>query len=178
MSDRLFTRIYHRFVRSGLALIAVLIIGTIGYRIVGGAETSIVDALYMTFITIATIGYGEIIDMTNKPGARIFTMIIAFAGIAITTYIFSTVTAFIVQGEMNLALRRRKMQNRIEKLSGHYIVCGLGWAVSAAMWRMNWPRLAERTSLSIAAWRKSRHMRRDFRMYCIGAVTRAKMRRC
>ena len=126
MSDRLFTRIYHRFFRSGLSLIAVLIIGTIGYRIVGGAETSIVDALYMTFITIATIGYGEIIDMTNKPGARIFTMIIAFAGIAITTYIFSTVTAFIVQGEMNLALRRRKMKNRIEKLSGHYIVCGLG----------------------------------------------------
>jgi voltage-gated potassium channel len=126
MSDQFIRQIFHRFINSAVALATVLLIGTIGYRIIGGESTGIVDALYMTFITIATIGYAEVIDMTGKPEARIFTMLIAFTGIGVTTYIFSTLTAFIVQGEMNQALRRRKMQNRIDKLSGHYIVCGVG----------------------------------------------------
>lgn len=94
--------------------------------VIEGPACGVIDALYMTFITIATIGFGEIVDMTAKPGARIFTMLIAFAGIAVTTYIFSTLTAFIVAGEFNHALRRRKMLKRITQLSGHYIVCGAG----------------------------------------------------
>ncbi len=106
-------RIVRRFLTPALALIAVLLTGTLGYLRIGGDATTIVDALYMTFITVATIGYGEVIDMTGKPGARIFTMVIAFAGIGVTTYIFSTITAFIVVGELNLALRRRKMLKRI-----------------------------------------------------------------
>ena len=122
----IFTHIYDRFLWPAIALIVALTVGTVGYLIIGGPGTSVVDALYMTFITIATIGYGEIIDMTGRPGARIFTMLIAFAGIGVTTYIFSKVTAFIVAGELNEALRRRKMLKRIAQLSGHYIVCGAG----------------------------------------------------
>lgn len=126
MSDQFAWRVYYRFRKSAAALVATLIVGTIGYRWIGGEATTTVDALYMTFITIATIGYGEIIDMTGKPLARIFTMLIAFAGIGVTTYILSTLTAFIVQGDMNQVLRRRKMQSNIDKLSAHYIVCGVG----------------------------------------------------
>ncbi len=126
MTDSLIRSIYRRFIRSAIALATVLAVGTAGYHYIGGEHTSFVDALYMTFITIATIGYGEIFDLTGKPGARIFTMLIAFAGIGVTTYIFSTLTAFIVQGDMNKALRRNRMLKRIEKLSGHYIVCGVG----------------------------------------------------
>ncbi|MEO8103216.1 MAG: NAD-binding protein [Betaproteobacteria bacterium] len=126
MPDLIIARVYRRFVGPAIALVVTLVAGTIGYLVIGGAGTSVVDALYMTFITIATIGYGEIIDMSAKPGARIFTMLIAFAGIGVTTYIFSTVTAFIVAGEMNQVLRRRKMLKRISQLSGHYIVCGAG----------------------------------------------------
>ncbi len=126
MPDLIIARIYHRFVGPAIALIVVLAVGTIGYLIIGTPATSVVDALYMTFITIATIGYGEIVDMTGMPGARIFTMAIAFAGIGVTTYIFSKLTAFIIAGELNEALRRRKMLNRIGQLSGHYIVCGAG----------------------------------------------------
>lgn len=126
MPNLIIARVYRRFVGPAVALVVVLVVGTVGYLLIGGAGTSIVDALYMTFITIATIGYGEIIDMTAKPGARIFTMLIAFAGIGVTTYIFSTLTAFIVAGDMNQALRRRKMLRRISQLSGHYIVCGAG----------------------------------------------------
>jgi voltage-gated potassium channel len=126
MTESLVRSILRRFTNSAIALATVLVIGTIGFHHIGGEDSGIVDALYFTFITIATIGYGEIFDLTGKPGARIFTMLIAFAGIGVTTYIFSTLTAFIVHGEMNKALRRSKMLKRIEKLSGHYIVCGVG----------------------------------------------------
>ena len=126
MPHLIIARVYRRFLGPAIALIIVLAAGTIGYLLIGGPGTGLVDALYMTFITIATIGFSEIIDMTGKPGARIFTMVIAFAGIGVTTYIFSTLTAFIVAGELNQALRRRKMLKRISQLSGHYIVCGAG----------------------------------------------------
>jgi voltage-gated potassium channel len=126
MPNPIIAHIYQRFVGPAIALVIVLAFGTVGYLIIGGAGTSIVNALYMTFITIATIGYSEIIDMSAKPGARIFTMFIAFAGIGVTSYIFSKLTAFIVAGELNEALRRRRMLKRIAQLSGHYIVCGVG----------------------------------------------------
>ncbi len=126
MPELTIARVYRRFVGPSVALVITLAIGTIGYLLIGSPATTLVDALYMTFITIATIGFGEIVDMTGRPGPRIFTMLIAFAGIGVTTYIFSTLTAFIVAGEMNDALRRRKMFKRIALLSGHYIVCGAG----------------------------------------------------
>jgi voltage-gated potassium channel len=75
-------------------------------------------------ITIATIGYGEIVDLSQSPGGRVFTMFLSFAGIGIMTYIMMSLTAFVVEGELNEAFRRRKMEKRIEKLREHYIVCG------------------------------------------------------
>ena len=126
MNTSLAFQIYRRFIGPAFALLVVLLVGTTGYLIIGGAGTSFVDAFYMTFITITSIGYGEIIDMTGKPGARIFTMVIAFAGIAVITYSFSILTGYAVAGELNEVLRRRKMLKRIAELSGHYIVCGAG----------------------------------------------------
>lgn len=111
----------------GLAVLAlVMAIGTLGYGVIGGPSTTVLDAAYMTFITIATIGYGEIVDLQHSPGGRVFTMLIATAGIATVTYLMSATTAFILEGEFNAALRRRKMLNRIAALEGHYIVCGIG----------------------------------------------------
>jgi voltage-gated potassium channel len=119
-------RLRKRFERPLLLLLAIHVVGTVGYKIIGGAEDTWLDALYMTFITVATIGYGEVINLDENPAGRLFTMVIGFAGIATTWYIFSTMTAFIVEGELNVALRRRRMLKAIEKLSGHYIVCGIG----------------------------------------------------
>lgn len=124
--DRLLQRIYRRLVYPIAGFAAILVIGTIGYRMIGGAHTSVVDAVYMTFITVATIGYGEIVDLTHSPGGRIFTMAIATAGILNFTYMMGAFTAFLVEGDINQALRRRSMQNRIDKLTNHYIVCGIG----------------------------------------------------
>jgi voltage-gated potassium channel len=124
--DRLLRRIYSRLVYPIAGFAAILIVGTIGYRMIGGPYTSVVDALYMTFITVATIGYSEVVDLSHSPGGRVFTMAIATAGILNFTYMMSAFTAFLIEGDINQALRRRSMQKRIDKLTGHYIICGIG----------------------------------------------------
>ncbi|MFH1603733.1 MAG: potassium channel family protein [Pseudomonadota bacterium] len=119
-------RLFKRFIPPTLALITVSAIGTIGYRIIGGPQSSWLDCLYMTFITIATIGYGEIIDLSHSPGGRVFTMAVGLLGIGVATYMISTLTAFILEGDMNQAIRRRRMQKSIQALRRHYIICGIG----------------------------------------------------
>jgi len=80
----------------------------------------------MTFITIASIGYGEIIDLSNSPGGRVFTIFVGFAGIGVATYLLSTFTAFLLEGKINEALWRNRMEKNIHKLNQHYVLCGSG----------------------------------------------------
>jgi len=108
-----------------MALIAVLFTGTIGYRIISAGKSSLLDCLYMTFTTIATIGFGEIVDLSGSPAGRIFTMLLALTGIGIITYTLSSFTAFIVEGSLNEAFLRRKMEKAISRLNDHFIVCGV-----------------------------------------------------
>ncbi len=109
---------------SGLLLLAILALGTLGYKLIGGPPTTLVDCLYMTFITVATIGYGEVIDLTGHPLGRIFTMLVSLAGIGTMTYLIMTLTAFVVEGQINAAFRRRRMERVIERFREHFIVCG------------------------------------------------------
>ncbi|NEX61031.1 potassium channel protein [Noviherbaspirillum sp. 17J57-3] len=112
---------------TGIFLILVIhVIGTLGYLKISDFTASTVDAVYMTFITVATIGYSEVIDMTGKPEGRIFTILVAFMGIGTWTYLFSTITAFVLETNLNQAYRRRRMERAIEELRDHYIVCGVG----------------------------------------------------
>jgi voltage-gated potassium channel len=100
--------------------------GTAGFLWIGGATTSPVDALYMTFITVSTIGFSEVIDLTDHPGGRLFTIAIALLGIGTMTFLFSTVTAFVLETNQNRSYRRRRVQDRIARLNDHYVVCGAG----------------------------------------------------
>lgn len=109
----------------GAALLSVLITGAIGYRLIA-PTASWIDCFYMTFITIATIGYGEVIDLSASPGGRVFTMVIAFVGIGVSTYIMSLVVAYIVEGRMTEVLWRMRMEKTISRLANHYILCGVG----------------------------------------------------
>jgi voltage-gated potassium channel len=109
-----------------LALLAVFFIGTVGYRILGGPQHSWVDCFYMTFITIATIGYSEIVDVTRYEYGRLFTVFIGVSGIGVLGYVLSTVTAFMLENDLNVSWRRKKMQNKIGQMQNHYIVCGVG----------------------------------------------------
>jgi voltage-gated potassium channel len=119
-------RIYSGFLWSLGVLAVILAIGTAGYRVIGGDKYSLLDCFYMTFITIATIGFGEIVDLSDHPGGRVFTIFVGFAGIGAMTYLTSTVTAFLIEGRINDALWRRRMDKNIHALKDHYIICGIG----------------------------------------------------
>jgi len=124
MAESLHAQIRRKALIAGGLLLLVLGVGTAAYKHIGGEQVTLLDSLYMVVITIATIGYGEIVDLSHSPGGRIFTMFLSFAGIGIMTYIMMSLTAFVVEGQLNEAFRRRKMEKRIEKLREHYIVCG------------------------------------------------------
>ena len=109
-----------------LALVLVLVIGTVGYRILGGPQYSWQDCFYMTFITIATIGYHEAVDVTRYEYGRMFTVFIGIAGIGVLGYVLSTLTAFMLENDLNVSRRRKKMQKKIGQMKNHYIVCGVG----------------------------------------------------
>ena len=119
-------RLFSSFLWPLVILAIILAIGTVGYRVIGGEKYSLLDCFYMTFITIATIGYGEIVDLSEHPGGRVFTVFIGFAGIATMTYLTSTVTAFLIEGRFNEVLWRRRMEKHIHQLNNHYIICGMG----------------------------------------------------
>ena len=107
-------------------LVLVHVVGTLGYRYIGGPATTWIDAFYMTFITVATIGYSEVVDLNQHPGGRLFTVGIAVVGIGTMSYLFSTFVALLLESGLNTVLRRKRMLKEIGKLSGHYIVCGIG----------------------------------------------------
>jgi voltage-gated potassium channel len=115
--------ILRRLAGVGSVLLFILIGGSLGYYFIGQRLYSFLDCLYMTVITISTIGYTEVIDLSASPGGRIFTMLVALSGIGTLTYTFSMITALVVEGNLTDSFRRKKMQKQIEELSGHYIVC-------------------------------------------------------
>ena len=110
-----------------LALLVILItVSTTGYRVLGGPSVTFLQALYMAVITLAGVGYGEIVDTSHNPALRVFNIGIVLFGVAITVYVFSVVAAFLVEVEFSNPFWRRRMQRHIDDLTGHHIVCGLG----------------------------------------------------
>jgi voltage-gated potassium channel len=101
-------------------------VGTLGYHYLGRPDASWIDSFYMTFITVATIGYGETVDLSHHPVGRLFTVLIALVGIGAMSYVFSKFVALLVDSDLNAALRTKRMEKQIDKLRGHYIVCGIG----------------------------------------------------
>jgi len=109
-----------------LAVILVVLAGSIGYFILLGGKPRFMDCIYMTVISLTTVGYGEILEIRGNIPVEIFTMILITFGMGIILYGISTLTAMIVEGELSGILRKNKMEKQIEKLSNHYIVCGGG----------------------------------------------------
>jgi voltage-gated potassium channel len=100
----------------------VLLLGTLGYILI--ERWNFLDSLYMTVITIATVGFKEVRPLSYQ--GIIFTILLIMIGMGILLFSMSTFTAFLVEGDLNVMLRRRKMVKRISELTGHYIVCGAG----------------------------------------------------
>jgi voltage-gated potassium channel len=109
-----------------ISIILITVIGTLGFKIIGGEHKSFLDALFMTAITITTVGYGDVIGLDGKPWGKVFTIVFVFFGAALIAYLFTTLAAYIIEGELKEAFRRKKMEKSIAKMKNHYIVCGIG----------------------------------------------------
>lgn len=109
-----------------ILLLLVTTVGTLGYHSIGSPTATWIDSFYMTFITIATIGYGEVVDLSQHPMGRLFTVFISVVGIGTLSYLFSTSIALLIDTDLNKNLKKKRMEKLITHLSGHYVVCGIG----------------------------------------------------
>lgn len=107
-------------------LVALMGIGVLGYRVLGGAGTTWLDALYMATNVLTTTGFREAVQVDGNPDVTLFTILLLLFGVSIGVYAISMLTAFIVEGDLTEEFRRRRMRKAIEAMSGHYIVCGAG----------------------------------------------------
>lgn len=103
-----------------------MLVGVVGYLIIGYPEHGLIDAVYMTMITLTTVGYEEAIELSGRPGGMLFTSALLVFGVGSFAYLFSHLTAFAFEGGVGILLRRRAVKRSIEELEDHYVVCGLG----------------------------------------------------
>jgi voltage-gated potassium channel len=108
------------------AIFMVVMVGSSGYYIIYGGKFRFVDCMFMTVISLTSVGYGEVLPVSGNLPAEIYTMVLISLGMGVILYGISTLTALIIEGELSGILRKNKMQKRISKLTGHYIVCGGG----------------------------------------------------
>jgi len=111
-----------RAVHALLILTAILAIGAVGYVVID--DYPLLDALYMTITTVATVGYGEIHPLSRA--GRIFTMALILGSAGVTVYLLSQLGQILIETGLRAVLQRRAMERKIEALSGHVIVCGYG----------------------------------------------------
>jgi voltage-gated potassium channel len=113
------------FVAVGVFAMLVAI-GSVGYFGLGHGRWKLVDCAYMTIITISTVGFFELREMGAVPGARALTVTLIVSGVGVLAYMQSNLTALLVEGVIGQALRRRRMQRDIARLSQHIVVAGAG----------------------------------------------------
>jgi voltage-gated potassium channel len=101
---------------------SIIIFGGTGYKLVEG--WSWIDSFYMAIITVTTVGFGEIYPLT--PAGRLFTVVLILLGVGGITYTFSALTNYVIAGELQGILEKRRMTRQIKSLRGHFIVCGFG----------------------------------------------------
>jgi voltage-gated potassium channel len=110
-----------------LGIFATLVAaGTGGYFVLGHGRWALSDCAYMTVITISTVGFFELGQMREVPGARVLTVSLIVGGLGVLAYMQSSLTALFVEGVIGQALRRRRMLKEIAKMSGHIVVAGAG----------------------------------------------------
>ena len=121
------TPMMKRMVYGLMAIFVVVLGGGVGYYLIGHGKWAFADCLYMTVITITTVGYGEILDgMDHTPFARGFTTILLVFGTGILVFFASTITAFIIEGDLRNVLFASRNKKRMKRMRDHIIVCGAG----------------------------------------------------
>ncbi len=112
--------LWKRLLFAFVVLAAVLLAGVAGYMAIEG--WNFFDSFYMTVISLTTVGYGEVRDLTTN--GRIFTIFLLFSGMGLLAYGMGTFTAFLVEGQLMDYLRGRQMLKKIKRMRNHFILCG------------------------------------------------------
>jgi len=100
----------------------IMLTGIVGFMLI--EHYRFLDALYMTVITITTIGYSEVRNMSDA--GRVFNIILIISSFSVFTYALANLTQFIASGEMALFFKHKKMMKALENLNSHVIICGFG----------------------------------------------------
>ncbi|MBD2103422.1 potassium channel protein [Leptolyngbya sp. FACHB-261] len=117
-----YRQIQQQLILGVLALGGVVFLGTAGYCLIEG--WSLLDALYMTVITLASVGFMEVHPLTSA--GRLFTIGLILMGVISIGYIVNRFTEAVIQGYFQEGIRLREQRRLMESLSSHYIVCGFG----------------------------------------------------
>ncbi len=116
-----------RVIRKKLLLSVFLIlfihaVGVVGYMYIEG--WNFIDSLFMTVISITTVGYGEVYPLSDT--GQIFTIVLIIVGVGIILYILGTEARIIIEGELQEIIGRKRMEKKIHDMKDHYIICGYG----------------------------------------------------
>ncbi|NRA91451.1 MAG: potassium channel protein [Psychroserpens sp.] len=122
MNNRLIQLFRVKIFTAVLLLLLLVVIGVIGFMIT--ANYSFVDALYMTVITISTVGYKEV--QPPDVDAKLFTIFLIVASVVILGYAITVITEYILSKNDLNVLKKKKMQKKISELNNHIIICGFG----------------------------------------------------
>ncbi|CAA0169402.1 potassium channel protein [Tenacibaculum maritimum] len=116
-------KIFKSKLYKALALaILILLIGVLGFMVISGY--GFIDALYMTVITVTTVGFGELHPFSQKD--KLFTIFLILTSITIFGYTISLFSEYLISGQFFEQLKYKKVKKQIEQLEGHVIVCGFG----------------------------------------------------
>ncbi len=105
-----------------IALIAIILIGTLGYSYI--EHWSYLDSVYMTVVTLSTVGFREIRPLSEH--GQIFTIVLIICGTSLVAYAAGSLIQLMVEGQFRQILGRKKLIQQIAKQENHYIVCGYG----------------------------------------------------
>ncbi|MEJ6793103.1 MAG: potassium channel protein [Lacinutrix sp.] len=122
MRDSLLKFIRTKIYLAVTLLFIVLLIGVLGFRVISGY--SWLDAVYMTVITITTVGFGEVEPLDDA--SKIFTVFLILSSVVLVGYALSIITEFILSRNNLDDLKKKKMQKKIDKYKNHTIICGYG----------------------------------------------------
>lgn len=103
-------------------VVSLIAIGTVGYMTLTGS--SVIDGLYMTIITISTVGNREIVDLS--PAGELFTICLILGGLGIVSYSLLEAVSFLIDGGVKRIIRRKAMEKQIAGMVDHIVVCGAG----------------------------------------------------
>ena len=123
--DSALPRLTGRILIAAGVVLLVTVTATIGFHAAGDGASSWSDALFMALITISTVGYGEVVAL-DSTGERVFAGLASIGGFGALTFLFTSLSVFFLEKDLDQTFRRRRMETRIRKLRGHYIVCGFG----------------------------------------------------